>query len=576
MPAAQIELQFVRWRNFLSTGKTWTHVALNEHAATLIIGINGSGKSTIMDAISYGLYGIPFRLPLSVDELINTVNKRDMLVEVGLRGPDGNRYMVRRGRKPGILEFYCNDVLVPVLDTKKDYQAWFTGQVLKVNHSTFVRKAIIGNANNKPFMQLVVPERRKYLNDLLDLQAFDHMRKLLVDEKRRRKEAESENEQAIALNERTIELNEQHNAATRASSDAEVQTKQKELKALTKENASLNAQIQMLNDENLDLAGVLEQREELQTKERELLALQTKLVTKKTAEEETHAFFNDNNNCPTCTQMIAAGLKKEKLHECTSRISDIEGNIQRVQEAIKKLSDRYQIYVEASKTRTENDAKISSMLAMLRKNETAMKGMIRDIETIRKRGKDIKDTSEAKKKRKELEAKTKELFELKEIHEATDGILSDGGAKALIQKQYLPLFNKKVNEYLEILELFCRFEMDEKFENGSIIARHRDNSSYESLSMGERMRIDMALLFAWRDIAAARVSSSTNLLILDEVMDSSMDADGIERFFKILSRFENQNIIVITHRPDLINSSKFDRTLQFEKRKNFSTMKDIS
>ena len=566
-----IHFTTVRWKNFLSTGNAFTEISLDANPSTLIVGENGAGKSTVLDALCFSLYGKPFR-KIKKDQLVNSVNGRDVVVEVEFTVGD-KHYLIRRGIKPAIFEIIENGKLIDQEAAARDYQEMLEKNILRLTMKSFTQVVILGSSSFVPFMQLSANNRREVIEDLLDIRVFSSMALLLKDRITGAREEYNLNERDMTSTSDSILVQEKLRKQQEDHKDEKIQERRERIAELEQaiDSAMVNAQeeqetIAQLTESTDDNDSVIE-------RQRKLLALEKSLTTKKANAKKSIAFYHDNNECPTCTQNIDQAMKCEKIDEKEKTIADIE-------EALIKLSGE----IATCEARRES---IERVLRQINKHQSSLNSIQADVRTSQKEISIWQKEIEGLEKEtvstgheeiiKELQAKFNDLLERKkhllaqrEMHDLAGIILRDSGIKSRIIKQYVPVINTLVNKYLAAMDFFVKFELNEQFEE-KILSRHRDDFTYDSFSEGEKMRIDLSLLFTWRSIARMKNSVNTNLLILDEVFDASLDANGCDEFLKLIHNVEDTNIFVISHKGDVLQD-KFTSTLRFTKQKNFSRL----
>lgn len=558
----------VRWKNFLSTGNAFTEIQLDKHDSTLVVGENGAGKSTMLDALCFGLYGKPFR-KVKKDQLINSVNGRDVVVEIEFRTHD-HEYLIRRGIKPSIFEIYQDGALIDQDAAARDYQEMLEKNILKLSMKSFTQIVILGSSSFVPFMQLTTNVRREVIEDLLDIRVFSSMALLL-------KDRVSNNRQSLALidNDITntlsnIKLQEKlHNDLAQEKNEKidEYRIRIEEAHAAVVRN---EAEASALEAEINDFLEQIEDKDTVSARIQKILNVESNLEKKKTNAKKTIKFYHDNNECPTCTQTIDSAIKREKIDEKEKVVSEVDDALQALQNSLGETELRLS---EISRIQRE----INSRQHLIRDVYTSIKTHQKEASLWSKEIEAAKQTttsfnisaiSELKELQDELLSKKQKQLDEREMYDLATVILRDSGIKSRIIKQYIPVINKLVNKYLAAMDFFVKFELNETFEE-KILSRHRDDFTYDSFSEGEKMRIDLSLLFTWRAIARMKNSASTNLLILDEVFDASLDANGCDEFLKIIHDVEGSNIFVISHKGDILHD-KFQNTLRFTKHKNFS------
>lgn len=561
----------IRWKNFLSTGNVWTEVTLNDHANTIIVGENGSGKSTILDALCFVLFNKPFR-KISKSQMMNSINMAGLEVEINFSIGKQN-YRIRRGMKPSVFEIYQDDVLLNQPGSQRDYQKQLEETILKLNFKSFTQIVVLGASTFIPFMQLSVSHRREVIEDLLDISIFSNMGKLLKDRVADNKESIRDTDYQIDLLQSKIDTQTSYIRKLKEQNDDTIATFQGLIDGAQDE---INDLSQLSNNILEDIEKLSEQVEPLkaeETKRTKLDDIHKRMTTKVKNLQKKIQFFAETNNCPTCSQEIDETIKKQKIAEHEEQQKEIHDGEDKLVEEVAKLDKRImelmkkQTELNSLQTQiTENNSNIKSLNKSIKKNQD-------EIEKIKSTGVDSTDAIETLKTHEDdkrlHETKKEELINEKELYGVAVNMLKDDGIKKKIIKQYVPVMNKLINKYLAALDFFVLFELDEQF-NEVIKSRHRDEFSYASFSEGEKMRIDLALLFTWRSIAKLKNSINTNLLILDEVFDASLDNNGCDEFLKLLNQLDSQtNVFVISHKGEIL-AEKFKKEIRFEKIKNFS------
>lgn len=568
-----IQFQYVKWKNFLSTGNTFTEVTLNSHARTVMKGKNGAGKSTMLDAITFALFNKPFR-KINKPQLISSVNQKEMVVEVGFIA-NGVSYKIVRGMKPNVFEIYQEGILINQDAESRDYQAMLETSILKMNIKSFSQIVVLGSASFVPFMQLTTPQRREVIEDLLDIQVFSHMNVLLKKRVDTNKEAIKDLKYEMDLLESKIDSANQYNETIRVLHSDELSNLQAKI-------ASFEEDIENANDIIADMsARVATLTEKVaavgfsKAKLDKLKTYETSLKTKvKGLEKEIH-FYDHNENCPTCKQSINEGFRAEEVSDRRSKITEIEESYEllntELNSATSKMNEVAEINEQISKLNLDI-AKENATITILRKSADVSRKDLQKAQN-RQQSNDFLDVAVLNKELADKQAVQNQNFEDREILNIAASLLKDGGIKSAIIKQYIPVINSLANKYLESLEFFVNFELDENF-NETIKSRHRDVFSYASFSEGEKAKIDLALLMTWREVSRLRSSMVTNLLIMDEVFDGSLDSNGVDLLLDIFDSLgETTNIFVISHKNDQL-SERFDRTIQFVKEKGFSRVQE--
>ena len=562
-----IKLQKVRWKNFLSTGNQFTEVQLDDCSTTLICGENGSGKSTLMDAICFSLFSKPFR-KINKPQLINAVTNKQMVCEIEFE-TNNKQYKIVRGIKPTIFEIYQDNKLINESADMRDYQQIVESNILKMSYKTFCQIVILGNANFTPFMQLSAAQRREIIEDLLDIQVFSTMNILLKEIVQQNKQQIVDIDYQIKIIKNAIEIKKHHHDQLTETHKSTIDNKQKQIHKIIATNKTLEHKIESLSDktaaaqQTIDcakskLAKAIESVTQTRAQIDQKLEQSRKLIT----------FYQTNTQCPTCTQEISQSFKHQSIDNNRQIVDTLENERNAVQCKIEQVNKKVEQINQALATLNANINTITSMQTQVQLNSKTIQQLQEEInESSRPASTESLDSDYAKLK--SVEKEFVSALEKRELYNVASLLLKDSGIKGEIIKQYIPIINQLINKYLDKMEFFCQFEINQQFEE-SIKSRYRDEFTYTSFSEGEKMRIDLALLFTWREIAKIRNSASCNLLVLDEIMDSSLDNNGTEDFIRIISEItDRSNIMIISHKHEQIND-KFDKVIRFEKIKNFS------
>tara|TARA_B100000902_G_scaffold25311_1_gene30411 strand:- start:1969 stop:3681 length:1713 start_codon:yes stop_codon:yes gene_type:complete len=564
--------QKIRWRNFLSTGNQWTEIQLDEKSTTIVIGSNGAGKSTVLDALTFSLFNKPFR-KINKPQLLNTTNEKDCLVEIEFK-IGSTDWMIRRGMKPNIFEIHRNGNVLDQMADAGTQQKWLEQNVLKMNYKSFTQIVILGSSTFVPFMQLPVNSRREVIEDLLDIKIFSAMNMIIKDKIRTVRDQvktlelkKSSLKDKVQMQQNFIEELENQAQKNIADKESKIQT------LLGEENDAMNLNIK-LSEEMDDFQKLMQSYESSSAMLKKLGNLKGKISNKVSTVAKEHKFFNENTVCPTCTQGIEEEFRLNKIKDAHSKKKELESGFQELETAIQKEEDRERQFLKLSKEVTkltneisQNNVKISGYQRQVRDLELEIQTITTQLENRNSEHEKLTEFNKNLRDTYELLGEKKQTIQ---YHDFAYTLLKDGGVKTKIIKKYLPLINQQVNKYLQMMDFYINFKLDEEF-NETVQSPIHENFSYASFSEGEKMRIDLALLFTWREVARFKNSVNTNLLIMDEVFDSSLDGMGTEEFLKIV-RFviKGANIFVISHKESL--HDKFDGLIRFEKVKGFSRM----
>ena len=562
----------IRWKNFLSTGNHFTEIDIQRNNTNLIIGTNGAGKSTVLDALTFGLFNKPFR-KIKKSQLINTTNEKDCLVEVEF-SINGRHYIVRRGIKPNIFEIVVNGTAMHREADDRAMQKILEENILKVNYKSFTQIVILGSSNFVPFMQLSCPNRRDVIEDLLDIRIFSAMNNILKDRMRIKRDQIKNLETNKNNTKEKLSMQENFIKELEEQGKNNIEEKNSKIKVLTIE---VDAHLEHNELRDSQVSGLIEEQKEVTGAGEKLVKLNNlkgKISNKVSTITKEHKFFTDNKVCPTCTQDIEEEFRVNRIADVQTKAKELQTGFKELEEAIQKEKDREHQFNKLSKEITKLNNGISQ-------NNTRISGcqrQIRDLESeIQRLTDQLANRNTEHDKLAEFKDNLQKTFEelATEREDLTNydfaySLLKDDGVKTKIIKKYLPFINQQVNRYLQLMDFYINFQLDEEF-NETIESPIHEDFSYSSFSEGEKMRIDLALLFTWREVARVKNSVNTNLLIMDEVFDSSLDGFGTDEFLKII-RFiiKDANIFVISHKTDL--HDKFESVIQFEKNKGFSRM----
>ena len=555
----------------LSTGNQFTEVALDRSKSTLIVGENGAGKSTVLDALSFALYGKPFR-NINKPQLVNSMTQKNLVVECEFM-VGSKHFCVKRGIKPQIFEIYQNGEMINQNSSARDYQEYLEKSILKLSFKSFGQIVILGSANYLPFMQLPAHARREVIEDLLDIQIFTTMNNLLKEKIATNKASISEADYQINLIENKIELTNKHINSLKTNNDHLIKQKQLLIDELMSEILLTEMALTRENNKLKDMLDQITDSEKVNSKRTKLIELESQLETKIRTLKKEITFYHDNDSCPTCRQGIDHDFKNETIGDRETKQNEITDALSKIEAEINAINDRVNEITAINKEITAINTKITELNSDIRSWNNSIKTLQTEIDGLEKNT-EVLDESKGdldllSKQLGDQQKHKEELANERSVIEVAGVLLKDSGIKTRIIKQYVPIMNKLINKYLAAMDFFVQFELDENF-NETIRSRYRDDFSYASFSEGEKMRIDLSLMFTWRAIAKLRNSASTNLLIMDEVFDSSLDVGGTEEFLKILEGLTGDtNTFVISHKGDQLYD-KFHSVIKFEKHANFS------
>ena len=565
-----ITFKQVRWKNFLSTGNTFTEIELDRNSTTLIIGENGAGKSTILDALCFGLFGKAFR-NISKPLLVNSVNGSGALVEVEFE-IGTKEFLVRRGIKPNVFEVYVDGKMYNQDANARDYQKHLEQQILKLNYRSFTQVVILGSSTFIPFMQLRARYRREVVEEILDIQIFSLMNMILKQQIKTLTSDIREIEYEKSLCEEKIDMQITYIDNLKRNKDKTIKEKVGLLSGNEEEIFMRQGENELLTKDIDKLVNSIADKAKMDKKLSKLNDIKSTLVEKHKNHSTMIAFFDNNDDCPTCEQHIDEQFKEQMVKKKKKSANDLMEGLNELETELLSTKDRLTGIKDIAKTIREKEvhiAKNKSSVDQLEKFNATLQSEMNELSE--EGGVTKKDKDKLVSLEKDLSGVDASRSKLKEeltYAEATRNMLQDTGIKTKIIKQYLPIMNRLINTYLTSMEFYVNFTLNENFEE-TIKSRYRDEFTYASFSEGEKMRIDLALLFTWRAIAKMKNSTNTNLLILDEIFDSSLDGTGTDEFLKILNTLEGENVFVISHKQDVL-VDKFNSTIRFEKQKNFS------
>ena len=562
----------IRWKNFLSTGNHWTEIDLQKHSTNLIVGTNGAGKSTMLDALTFGLFNKPFR-KINKPQLVNTTNEKDCVVEIEFQVNSRN-YLVRRGIKPNIFDIEMNGEMLHRQADDRSNQKILEENILKVNYKSFTQIVILGSSTFVPFMQLTTANRREVIEDLLDIRIFSAMNNLLKEKMRTQKDQiksldlkKDTLKDKMKMQKNFIEELESLGKTNIDSNTQKIDGLMKEVEVYIRENSALEENVFKYTKEQEYVTGAADKLVKLNN-------LRGKISQKVGTITKEHKFFTENTVCPTCTQDIEESFRLNKIEEAQNKAKELKNGYEELEQTIKSEQERERQFNALSKEITKLTHGISQNHTRISLNQRQIRDLEQEIQTITSQ---LQNRNTEHEKLDEFSEKLQHTFEelskkKEEIlyFEFAYSLLKDDGVKTKIIKKYLPFINQQVNRYLQMMDFYINFKLDGEF-NETIESPIHEDFSYSSFSEGEKMRIDLALLFTWREVARVRNSVNTNLLVMDEVFDSSLDGFGTEEFLKIIKFIiKDANIFVISHKDSL--HDKFESVLKFDKVKGFSRM----
>lgn len=564
-----IVFEKVRWKNFLSTGNGFTEVNLNTHRSTLIIGSNGAGKSTMMDALCFALFNKPFR-KINKPQLVNSINERECVVEVEF-SIGSTQYKVVRGIKPNVFEIHRNGNLIDQDAANRDYQKYLEQSILKFNFKSFTQVVILGSSTFVPFMQLPAAHRREVIEDLLDIQVFSRMNMLLKDRIKEIKGEISECEHSVALAQNRYDMqskNVHRLSALHSKNQEDILLRKEQWSNAITECESGIEKTQQEIDNVADLLAKSASNKDSYHRMRDLVSSVKHKIQDNLSMIQ---FFTDNGTCPTCTQEIATDLKYSQIKTLKDKDENFYKKLDEMQPALKKIEEKVNSDVENAKLYET----LKTELKNLKTNKRSAQARLQDLQPNQDDSSLKCEEKTLVKYKEDLDAKLEECAKVNANHAdytVVSKLLKDGGIKTKIIQKFVPIINQRINKYLQEMDFFVNFTLDEEF-NEVIKSRFRDEFSYASFSEGEKQKIDLALLFTWRDVARLKNSTSTNLLILDEVFDSSLDSTATEELLKILKGLgTNTNLYIISHKGELL-LDKFETTIEFVKENDFSSLR---
>jgi DNA repair exonuclease SbcCD ATPase subunit len=569
-----IVFKTLRWKNFLSTGATFTEFNLNEAKTNLIVGANGAGKSTILDALTFSLFGKPFR-KINKPMLLNSINGSDLVTEIEFNSGK-NKFKIVRGIKPGIFEVWQNGVLLDQSSTTADYQNYLEKNILKMNYKSFTQIVVLGSSTFVPFMRLPLASRREIIEDILDIQIFSVMNINLKEKLKFANDDIKDRDYQIDLLEEKVMMQRNFITNLDLQNQNDIQEKNNKIIHFTKLENNVANKFEQLNQDRETISEEMKQFSTATSKLKKLGNLRGKIQQKFSSHRKEHEFFTENTTCPTCTQHISEDLRDTKVSEILNSIKELKQGMEEMEEAIKLEEERESNFNELSQKWSSLFNEMQIHQFQISSYQSQIQDLQQEISQLQNNNANRnEEDSKLQGLEKALQESKNQMISIKEERDcllAASQLLKDNGIKTRIIKRYLPVMNKLINEYLQNMDFYVNFTLNESFEE-TIKSRYRDSFSYESFSEGEKARIDIALLLTWRAIAKLKNSVDTNLLILDEIFDGSLDQSGTSELGWILRNFDDStNVFVISHKEGM--DDKFHKTWKCEKIKNFSVVRE--
>jgi len=565
----------IKWKNFLSTGNTFVEIDLRKSQLTLMIGANGSGKSTMLDALCFALFNRPFR-NIKKEQIVNTINNSDTLVEIEFQ-VGTKMYKITRGIKPNIFEIYSDGVLLNQDASSVDYQNVLEDQILRLNYRAFKQIAVLGSSSYQPFMQMRPRHRREVVEEILDIRVLSHMDILTRNQQTELSKKITEARHQCDLIESKYELETKHFEELKNRSMGDIDIKRNKLQQNNDAKEQYLRKIQKLDSEYKQLEENIKEKDKFESKRKQLEKLETKIEQNLNTHKKNLDFFEENDNCPTCTQKIQPEFRGEKIAYEKGKLITLNDGMKDLVKELSKVEHKITDFNNISNKMYDINIEMSKLNTSINEIKKFSDSLHNEILLLEGKDEDSKDVEgqleELKKQLEETKLELNKIVEEKKYIDVIREILSDKGAKAKIIKKYLPIMNTLINQYLQSMDFFVNFHLDEEF-NETVKSRHRDVFDYNSFSEGEKMRIDLALVFTWRSIAKMKNSANTNLMVLDEIFDSSLDGQGTDDFFKIVRKMEKENIFIISHKGDIL-FDKFTNIIKFEKEHNFTRLQYV-
>ena len=564
----------IRYKNFLSTGNTPIEIELGKSPTTLVIGKNGSGKSTLLDALCWALFNKPFRI-IKKEQMINTINNSDCEVEIEF-DVGTKQYRVKRSVKPNLFEIYENGQLLNQNASSIDYQKYLEHNIMKLNYRSFIQVVILGSSSYEPFMKMKARYRRDVVEEILDVKVFTQMDLILRDQQGQLSKEVLEMRHKCDLIQTKYDTEIKHFNSLSELNTSGIDDKKAQLENHNKAKQEYTTKIENINKSIEEYKTELEGKEKADNKLKQLLKLETKIEQNIDTSNKSIKFFAENDTCPVCTQSIDRTFREQKGEQLHKKCAELETGIKKLTSEIDKVEEQINYFGNISKKLSDlyvDIAKVNTSLEELNNYSDRIHQEILQLENKQTDSKKIAtDLQQLKEELEITKLEAEKITNQKKYVDILREVLSDKGARGHIIKKYVPIINNLINEHLQAMDFFVSFHLDEEF-NETVKSRHRDTFNYNSFSEGEKLRIDLAILFTWRTIAKMKNSVNTNLLILDEIFDSSLDQQGTDDFFKIVNKLRNENIFIISHKGDIL-FDKFTNILKFEKYKNFTRLQN--
>ena len=567
-----ITFKNIKYKNFLSTGNTPIEIKLNNSNTTLIVGTNGSGKSTLLDALCFVLFNRPFRI-IKKEQMVNTVNDGDCLIELEF-DVGTKQYKIIRGIKPNLFEIYQDGVLVNQDANSIDYQKYLENNIMRLNYRSFLQVVLLGSSSYEPFMKMKPRYRREVVEEILDIRVFGLMDLILRPQQSELTKNVTELNHKCDLIESKYETELKHYNAISDLNMNDLDGKKRLLEKNGQANYDYNRKIDKINDELERHRDSVKDQTKEQAKLTKLSKLEAKIEQNISTHKKNLEFFSENDNCPTCTQPLELDFKGEKIKHEEDKLGTLNDGMKKLVEEITKQEEYLTSMEKISKKIYEMNVEVSKLQTSVEELDKYSNNIHEEIQSLQNKqsdGKDIeKQLEQLKSDLEENKTERDKIIDQQKYVDVLRTILNDKGAKSQIIKKYVPIMNTLINQYLQSMDFFISFHLDEEF-NETVKSRFRDTFNYNNFSEGEKMRIDLALLFTWRQIAKMKNSVNTNLLVLDEIFDSSLDGQGTDDFFKIIKTMTKENIFIISHKGDIL-FDKFTEIVKFEKYKNFTRL----